>query len=317
MRNIKGFLMLFLVSVSGLTVAYGQNADIRMADSLYSLEQWEKALPLYEKALASSPQAPLLYSKAGFCYFNLGKNDKALERYQKALEYKFVQPGGKAIVEMRIARVFAKTGRAEKAFEFIDSSLAHGYPELNEFEAVAEFASIRTTQKYKERRDLLFKSVYPCSSDPRKREFDFWVGEWDVYNPGNLLVGHSLIQKIAGECVILENWTGLRGGTYEGKSVNFYDPAKEKWQQFWMGSYAELSNSEEGEYIDYTSNAMPAYKGFGMRFKRKDKDNNGEYIANFVFFNLGPDKVRQFLEKSYDGGKTWVVGLNLTYVRKK
>jgi hypothetical protein len=35
------------------------------------------------------------------------------------------------------------------------------------------------------------------------------------------------------------------------------------------------------------------------------------------FTPLGPDKVRQFEENSSDGGKTWTVGYDFTYVRKK
>jgi hypothetical protein len=35
------------------------------------------------------------------------------------------------------------------------------------------------------------------------------------------------------------------------------------------------------------------------------------------FFNLGPDKVRQFSQGSNDGGKTWFVEYDFTYDRKK
>ncbi len=35
------------------------------------------------------------------------------------------------------------------------------------------------------------------------------------------------------------------------------------------------------------------------------------------FFNLSPDKVRQFSQGSTDGGKTWKVEYDFTYTRKK
>jgi len=35
------------------------------------------------------------------------------------------------------------------------------------------------------------------------------------------------------------------------------------------------------------------------------------------FFPLGPDKVRQFSQGSTDGGKTWTVEYDFTYIRKK
>ena len=36
-----------------------------------------------------------------------------------------------------------------------------------------------------------------------------------------------------------------------------------------------------------------------------------------TFFNLGPDKVRQFGEMSNDNGTTWQTQYDLTYVRRK
>src|SRR5690242_596509 len=64
------------------------------------------------------------------------------------------------------------------------------------------------------------KTAFPCKEDPTRRQFDFWVGEWDVYNKVGKLVGHSLVQNVSGECMILENWTST-SGNYEGKSINF------------------------------------------------------------------------------------------------
>ena len=36
-----------------------------------------------------------------------------------------------------------------------------------------------------------------------------------------------------------------------------------------------------------------------------------------TFFNQGPDQVRQLGHLSTDGGKTWSVSFDLTYIRKK
>ena len=46
------------------------------------------------------------------------------------------------------------------------------------------------------------------------------------------------------------------------------------------------------------------------------KDNSNPYLEKLTFFNLGPDKVRQFDERTTDKGKTWTVGYDLTYTRK-
>ena len=52
----------------------------------------------------------------------------------------------------------------------------------------------------------------PCSAPPY-RQFDFWIGDWDVFSPDGKLAGHNRVESIEGGCGIQENWTGAGGGT--------------------------------------------------------------------------------------------------------
>ena len=113
-----------------------------------------------------------------------------------------------------------------------------------------------------------------CSTNAKNREFDFWVGEWNVFNPQKVQVGKSVITRIINGCAIQENWTSLGGGNYVGESINVYNDEKQKWEQYWFGSGGAINYAGEGEYRDGA-----------MRFKIKDKDQQGAYIANFIFFN--------------------------------
>jgi hypothetical protein len=76
--------------------------------------------------------------------------------------------------------------------------------------------------------------------------FDFWVGDWNVYapdtdeTPGPYL-GHNVIARINGGCLITEHWVGASGNA--GDSFNVHDPLVGEWRQVWMSN---------GWYIDYT-----------------------------------------------------------------
>lgn len=154
---------------------------------------------------------------------------------------------------------------------------------------------------------LFSQAPADCSSGSKNREFDFWLGEWNVFNKQNIQVGKSVITKIINGCAIQENWTSLRGNSnYVGQSINVYNDEKLKWEQYWFGSGGDIKYAGEGEYKDGA-----------MRFKINDKDNKGPFTANFIFYNDGPDKIRQFLERSYDGGKTWITIFEFTYNRIK
>src|SRR5690349_15545540 len=48
----------------------------------------------------------------------------------------------------------------------------------------------------------------PPPLPPEARQFDFWVGEWNVTNPAGKAAGQSKIESIAGGAGLLENWTG-------------------------------------------------------------------------------------------------------------
>jgi len=56
----------------------------------------------------------------------------------------------------------------------------------------------------------------PCQAIEH-RQFDFWVGQWDVFGPAGKKVGENKIELIADGCALLEQWSGNGGVT--GKSL--------------------------------------------------------------------------------------------------
>lgn len=150
----------------------------------------------------------------------------------------------------------------------------------------------------------------PCS-DPVYRQFDFWIGEWEVYGPKGKKAGDSKIELILDSCVIQENWTSanlFQGKLYSGKSYNSYNSGAKKWQQFWVDNTGSITAYFDGHYED---NKM-------IMLTDNVKQPDGTYkIQKMTFFHLGPDKVRQFGESSTDGGKTWKTDFDLEYRRKK
>ena len=60
----------------------------------------------------------------------------------------------------------------------------------------------------------------PKCDAPEYRQFDFWVGTWDVTMRGQPAGGNLVTLEESG-CLVHEHWTGTRGGT--GQSFNFFD----------------------------------------------------------------------------------------------
>lgn len=77
----------------------------------------------------------------------------------------------------------------------------------------------------------------PCEGEPY-RDFDFWLGEWDVTGPDGQVAGQNSITSEDSGCLIIERWAGAQGGT--GQSFNFYDPGLDQWRQVWVAPGATI-----------------------------------------------------------------------------
>ncbi len=78
-----------------------------------------------------------------------------------------------------------------------------------------------------------------CSED--YKAFDFWLGDWMVYDTLGNAIGSNTILKMQKNCVIQENW---HSSSSTGTSYNFYNRKDKKWHQVWIdsnGGVLELS----------------------------------------------------------------------------
>ena len=78
----------------------------------------------------------------------------------------------------------------------------------------------------------------PCTQDAKFRDFDFWVGYWEVTPwAGGQIAGHNKIEPVEGGCALSESWINTSGGT--GRSINYYNPNTGNWRQVWVaGGYS-------------------------------------------------------------------------------
>lgn len=88
---------------------------------------------------------------------------------------------------------------------------------------------------------LALQAQTPPSCDAEEyRQFDFWIGSWDVYAANDQKVGTNVITSEENGCLLVERWTNAQGGT--GQSYNYFDPGTGLWRQVWVS---------QGFVIDY------------------------------------------------------------------
>ncbi len=147
----------------------------------------------------------------------------------------------------------------------------------------------------------------PCSSDPAFRDFDFWVGDWDVKPAQGPTPPQPMFNRITREergCLIHEAWNG---GGLTGQSFNIFEASRRIWRQFWVDAGGTVH-----EYWGRWRDGAMRMRGFirSPRFA-------APLPVRLTFFRLGPDTVRQFSETSADGGTTWSTAYDFIYERRK
>ena len=144
----------------------------------------------------------------------------------------------------------------------------------------------------------------PCEQDPRFREFDFWVGEWDVHDAAGTFVGENTITREEGGCALIEQWRGARGST--GMSINYLDGVADEWVQSWhaAGGYQIIIRgglTAEGMLLSGTIHLIATGKTSPFRG---------------LWTPMPDGRVRQYFEQSNDDGATWDPWFEGFYSRK-
>ncbi len=292
-----GVKVLLLWLLAGLTLA-GQTPQ--EAAAYFQAKEWAKAAEAYEAITKENPKSGQAWFRLGFSRHNLKQYREAMAAYEKAEEIGFAP----ALTRYNLAGALALSGEKERAFAMLQESTAAGFGQFQNMEKDSDLESLRSDARFA----VLVKQArinsQPCEELPEYRQFDFWIGEWGVFNPRGQKAGENRIERLANGCILWENWTGAGGGT--GHSINYYDHARKTYVQIWVSSGAGIIVANGG----LKDGALVLT---GERFLR----NGTKQHYRGTWTPLPDGNVRQFLELSSDEGKTWTVWFNGLYVKKK
>jgi hypothetical protein len=137
----------------------------------------------------------------------------------------------------------------------------------------------------------------PCSANADARQFDYWLGHWNVAGGGTSTVSLSLDQ-----CLLTERWETGKG--LRGQNVFAYDPDDQQWH----GLYVD----NQGRVHVLQGRVTPGV----AEFEGPGRGPNGEPVLNRIrITRLNANAVEQTWEKSLDHGTTWTMEFRGSYAR--
>jgi Protein of unknown function (DUF1579) len=145
----------------------------------------------------------------------------------------------------------------------------------------------------------------PCAASEH-RQFDFWLGDWNVHRPDGTLAGRNRIVSLFDGCVLHESWEGSSG--HRGTSLNIYDAARGVWHQTWVDSSGMLLVLEGGLQAD----AMVLE---GRSGSPTEPTVTVRHRISWTLIDGDPDRLRQHWEFSADGG-SWETLFDGRYARR-
>lgn len=274
------------------------SSKMAAASELYKQQKWPEAAAAFGEVLKDEPQNGRAWYLLGMSFHSLGKYEQAITAFEKNV----------AIAQnpnsmYNIACDYSHLNQADKAFEWLEKALNNGVAPFVNLDTDTDLENIRKDARFKKMAELADRQKRPCIYSAEARQFDFWVGDWDVYNPAGQKAGTNSVQLFSDGCGLLENWTSALAG--DGKSINFYDPGTGKWYQSWIGT--------GGGALRYAGN----FKDGAMRFEGETIAGSKKTLQKLTLSKIDENTVRQLFEASNDDGKTWAVTYDLKYIRRK
>lgn len=143
--------------------------------------------------------------------------------------------------------------------------------------------------------------------DPQHHQFDFWIGEWQVFNAANgKLIGFTKVEKQLKDCAIVQNLVLVDDEwrrsdlDYRMSGIGISTVEGDRWSVYWVDNYGDnaiaLGRLQQDGAMAFESTTAEGVKS-GRAIWRPNADGTVESIHY----------------QSNDGGKTWKLHVHWLY----
>ena len=259
---------------------------LKIGDAAFANQDWETAAEAFRELTKVNDNDGRSWFRLAYSLHAARELDEAIVAHKKAATF----PKVKTIALYNLACAYGLKKNKDDALKSLEAAINAGFISKNPISKDTDLAILVGDPKFKELETRA--NVY--------RQFDFWVGNWDVFGRNGQKVGTNVVTLSQKGMLITENWTNNQGQT--GTSMNFFDPALKKWNQIWVDPGGNVIR-----YVGGWINGAMAFSGVSVSQAGQQKQ------ARMTFTPNADGTVRQFIQHSTDSGKTWTVYFDGTY----
>jgi hypothetical protein len=143
----------------------------------------------------------------------------------------------------------------------------------------------------------------PGCNVPEYRQLDFWLGDWDTFDPGDSTtsVARAHVDLIAAGCAVHELYEQTDG--LIGDSILSFDPGRKLWQQTWVTNYGSLMVIA-GRFNDGI-----------LTLEGTVHSRSGTSSLQRITWKAAGGGVRESSVMSKDGGRTWEPAFDVLFLK--
>ncbi|MGK2960619.1 MAG: tetratricopeptide repeat protein [Gemmatimonadaceae bacterium] len=277
------------------------SATRQAANAAWNSRDWPRAAETYSALVKEDTTGGQPYFRLAVALTELGRYAEARQNLAVAARKGAPPPQ----VAYRRALIEAGENRLDSAFAQLKRATDAGLGGVpNPGDSLPLMQKLKRDPRYAAFTTALDRNARPCMHDDKYKEFDFWLGTWDVRPRGQIggPAGRNVITKIENGCVVHESWSTPSG---TGQSYNIWDATRHKWFQYWVdsgGGLHEYSGTLRDGAMRYDG-SMPAGPA-----------SPGRVTFRVTFTPQGPDGLRQLGERLQADG-SWVTAYDLIYER--
>ena len=152
---------------------------------------------------------------------------------------------------------------------------------------------------------LLFFSLTVFSQNDGLKQIDFFIGEWnieavDILPDGSFQKNRakSVVRYILDGEAIQDDYLLLDNNDtiiFRGTSIRSYNQNTNKYQIVW------IMPSHKG-----ITDIVAEWKNNKLISTGKGYDSSGSFLERFEYYDIKPNSYKFKMDRSYDGGKTWI-----------